>query len=138
MKDARVGKLRSAAEKDLRISHCARTLLFRIFSDRYCDPHHMASEPFALPWTQVAHWCGLEERKQCGRLLDSLVTTGWIFDEGLRGCPPTRTFKLNLKYNPAPLIKDGIIAGGAGFVRKKTLPTYVKRGLAALRAVVKS
>ena len=95
----------------------------------------MASEPFALPWTQVAHWCGLHDRNHCHELLDSLTSNGWIFFEGLKGCPPTRTYKINLKYNPSPLIKDGVITGSK---RNKPLPTYVKRGLAALRAVVKS
>jgi hypothetical protein len=135
MKDARIHKLRQWAERDLRISHCARTLLFRIFSDRYCDPHRNAADAFKLPWTQVAHWCGLVDRDHCHDLQDSLVSNGWLYFEGLRGCPPTRTYKLNLKYDPTPLMKDGIIGGAS---RKKAMPHYVKKGLAALRAVKNS
>lgn len=132
MKDARIGKLRSAAEKDLRISHAAMRLLFRIYSDRICDPHHAATDVFVMPWTQISHWLGLGDRHHCNTLADTLVTGGYLFSEGLRGCPPTRAFRLNLKYNPSAFIKDGIIAGAK---RKKPLPSYVKKGLAALRAV---
>lgn len=106
--------------------------MFRIYSDRYCDPHHAATDVFVMPWTQIAHWLGLDDREHCTDLADKLISSGYLFAEGLRGCPPTRAYRLNLKYNPAPFIKDGIIAGAK---RKKPLPGYVKRGLAALRAV---
>ena len=109
MKDARIGKLRSWAEKDLRISHCARTLLFRIFSDRYLDPRNLATEPFELPWTTIAKWCGLTDQMNCYTRSGELVTAGYLFDEGVRGCPPTKLYKLNLKLALQPLIKDGVI-----------------------------
>jgi hypothetical protein len=132
MKDARIGKLRSAAEKDLRISHAAMRLLFRIYSDRYLDPHAAASDVFVMPWTQVSHWLGLSDKHHCLDITDTLVSGGYLFSEGVRGCPPTRAFKLNLKYNPTPFIKGGIISGAK---RKAPLPSYVRNGLAALRAV---
>ncbi len=132
MKDARIGKLRSALEKDLRIPHAACRLMFRIYSDRYCDPHNAATDVFVMPWTQVSHWLGLDDREHCTDIADSLVSSGYLFSEGVRGCPPTRAYKLNLKYNPAPFIKGGIIPGAK---RKKPLPSYVTKGLAALRAV---
>lgn len=132
MKDARIIKLRVFAERDLRISSAALRLVLRIYSDRYCDPHYAASDVFTLPWTQVSHWLGLVDRDHCANILDSLVGN-YLFDEGLRGCPPTRAFRLNLKYSPVALIKDGIIPSATK--RKKPLPAYVKKGLAALRAV---
>ena len=136
MKDARVGKLRSAAEKDLRISHCARTLLFRIFSDRYCDHYHTADSAFTLPWTQIATWCNLTSKNQCYAIVEQLRLYQYLFDEGVKGCPPTRAFKLNLKLKLEPLIS------GKGIIppvdpRKSPRQARAARHFTALRAVAK-
>lgn len=135
MKDARVHKLRQWAECDLRISHCARTLLFRIFSDRYTDPHHRADEPFELPWTQVAHWCGLADKMHCYEITNQLRLYGYLWDNGVRGCPPTRVFRLNLALNLAKELKQGIIPTSTP--RKSPLPARVKKKFAALKASLK-
>jgi len=136
VKEPRIHKLRQWAERDLRISHAARTLLFRIFSDRYTDPRYMADHEFEMPWTQIAQWTGLGSKNQCYALADQLRLYQYIFDNGVKGCPPTRVFRLNLKLNLHPLINaDGIIAPENP--RRSPLPARVKKKFAALKASLK-
>lgn len=136
MKEPRIHKLRQWAERDLRISHCARTLLFRIFSDRYTDPRHPADQEFELPWTQIAQWTGLADKSHCYAIVNQLRLHDYIFDNGVKGCPPTRVFRLNLKLNLFPLINsEGIIP--ALTPRKSPLPARAKKKFAALRASIK-
>ncbi len=139
MNDPRVGKLRQFAEKDLRISDCALRLLFRIYSDRILS-RELVSESFALPWRQVAHWCGLSDKMNSYDRTEELVRGGYLYSEGLRGSPPTNFYKLNLKLDLAKMVKPGL----DGSFRDGTIPPLVKRrgnkdsavrkGMAALRA----
>lgn len=132
MKDIRIHKLRQWAERDLRISHCARTLLFRIFSERYVgrDP---ADDEFFLPWTRISVCCGLASKSQCKEVVNELRLYQYIFDNGVAGCPPQRIFRLNLKLNLEKLITaDGIIPPDAP--RKSPLAAKIKSNLKKLRA----
>lgn len=135
MKDTNFTRLRSQAEKDLRISHCARTLLFRIYSDRYCDPRNPAGEAFALTWRLVATWCGLSDKGNCYERVDELVGGGYLYDEGLRGCPARNFYKLNLKLDLTKLVKGGVIPPTVP--RKGNKDAAVRKGIAAMRAATK-
>lgn len=135
MNDPRIGKLRSWAEKDLRISHCARALLFRIYSARVLDPHSLVSDVFALPWTQIARWCGLHDRMNCYDRSTELVRCGYLHDEGVKGCPPANTYKLNLKLDLSKLVKNGVIPPTVR--RQGNKDASVRKGLEALRASVR-
>lgn len=132
MKEPRIGPLRSTAEKDLRISHCARTLMFRIFSDRYLDPRNPAGEAFALTWRQVALWCGLQHKGNCYDRVDELVSGGYLYDEGVKGCPPRNFYKLNLKLDLTKLVKGGVIPPTV--LRKGNKDAAARKGIAAMRA----
>lgn len=136
MKEPRIHKLRQWAERDLRISHAARTLLFRIFSDCYTNPKYPADQEFEMPWTQIAQWTGLASKNQCYALADQLRLYQYLHDNGVKGCPPTRVFRLNLKLNLHPLINhEGIIPPENP--RQSPLPARVKKKFAALKASIK-
>jgi hypothetical protein len=133
LKDARIHKLRQWAERDLRISHTARTLIFRVFSERYVDSRHAADCEFFLPWTKIALWCGLSSKSQCKEVINELRRHDYLFDNGVRGCPPQRIFRLNLKLQLERFITaDGIIPPPEP--RKSPHPTKIRNNLKKLRA----
>lgn len=143
MNDPRIAKLRQYAEKDLRLTDCALRLLFRIYSERVLSQDPI-TERFDLPWKQVRHWCGLDHKGTCYARANELVAHGYLYDEGVRGCPQTNTYKLNLKHaeHLAKLVKPGL----DGTFRDGVIPTEprpgiksatVRKGLAAMRAAVK-
>lgn len=136
MKDARIVLMRQWAEKDLRISHCARTLLFRIFSERYTS-HELADAEFFLPWTRISKWCGLASNSRCKEVVNELRLYQYLHDNGVRGCPPQRVFRLNLKLNLAKMVTaDGIIPPDKP--RKSPTRTKISNGLKKLRAALVS
>ncbi len=136
-------KLRQLAEKDLRLSDCALRLLFRIYSDRVLSPDPV-TDAFPLPWKQVAHWCGLNDAHVSLARLSELITHGYLYLEGLKGCPATNWFKLNLKRETElrALVKPGL----DGTFRDGVIPSarrpgnkdaLIRKGLAALREAAK-
>ena len=108
MNDPRIGKLRQWLEKDLILTMCAKVLMFNIYSHRVCC-RDLATEAFKLPWKLPAKWCGLTHKGNVYDRTEELVRAGYMWDEGVKGCPPTATFKLNLKLNLNPMFKDGVI-----------------------------
>lgn len=142
MTDPRIVKLRQWAEKDLRLSDCAMRLLFRIYSDRVLSSAPV-SEAFDLPWKQVAWWCGLSDQMNCYARLCELVGAGYIYYEGVRGCPPTNFYKLNLKLDLQKMVKagldgsfrDGVIPPTSRRLGNKDAAT--RKGFAAMRSAVK-
>lgn len=144
MNDPRIMKLRQCAEKDLRLSDCSMRLYFRIASERVLNPTEEAGSRFDLPWKQVAHWCGLSDFKTCYERVAELVSLGYLYDEGLRGCPPTNTYKLNLKHaeHLAKMVKpglDGTLKDGVipTAKRKGNKDAAIRKGIAALKAAAK-
>jgi hypothetical protein len=144
MNDPRIAKLRQMAEKDLRLTDCAMRLYFRICSERVLNPKEEAGARFDLPWKQVAHWCGLTDKMNCYARASELVSAGYLYDEGPRGCPPTNTYKLNLKHadHLAKMVKpglDGTFKDGVipSTPRKGNKDAAVRKGLAAMRAATK-
>lgn len=135
MNDHRIGRLRSMAEKDLRITHCARTLLFRIYSARVLDPHSLVTDAFDLPWTTIARWCGLHDRMNCYQRSTELVRAGYLYDEGVKGCPPTNTYKLNLKLDLSKLVRDGVVPPTVR--RKGNKDASTRKALVAMRAAAR-
>lgn len=143
MNDPRIAKLRQMAEKDLRLTDCAMRLLFRIYSDRVLSPDPI-TDPFELPWKQVRHWCGLDHKGTCYARCDELVSNGYLYFEGSKGCPPTNVYKLNLKHadHLAKLVKpgldgtfrDGVIPSAP---RKGNKDAAIRKGLASMRAAAK-
>lgn len=132
------------AEKDLRLTDCAMRLLFRICSYVVLNPTLEPSEAFELPWKQVAHWCGLDHKGTCYARCDELVSLGYLYDEGVKGCPPTNCYKLNLKHadHLAKLVKlglDGTFKDGVipSEKRKGNKDATIRKGLAAMRAAAK-
>lgn len=143
MNDPRIAKLRQCAEKDLRLTDCALRLLFRIYSDRVLSPDPI-TDHFDLPWKQVAWWCGLSDKMNCYARANELVSLGYLYDEGVHGCPPTNRYKLNLKRADelAKMVergldgsfRDGVIKAPK---RKSNRDATIKKGLAAMRGAVK-
>jgi hypothetical protein len=89
-----IGSIRTRGERDLTISDGALRLLMRICSARYVDPKARMDEPFPLPWSKVALWCGVNGENNCRARLHDLVTAGYLKCDGARGCPPTNFFFL--------------------------------------------
>ena len=143
MSNQLIGKLRTLAEKDLRLTDCALRLYLRICSERVLSGLP-ANERFDLSWKQVAHWCGLSDMMTCYARVAELVLNGYLFDEGLRGCPPTNTYKLNLKHvdHLTKMVvrgldgsfKDGVIPSAK---RKGNKAAAIQKGLASMRAAAK-
>ena len=88
MKDTRIIKLRNKAERDLAISDGALRLLLRICSFIFVDPRRKADDPFPLPWSQVAVWCGVTGENNAYRRIIELVSQKYLTRESLRGSPP--------------------------------------------------
>ncbi len=142
MNDPRIAKLRQFAEKDLRVSDCACRLIFRAYSYVVCSSQPV-NLPFALPWKQVADWCGLSDKDTCYDRIKELVDCGYLYDEGVKGCPPEKWVKLNLKLDLSVSIKRGF----DGTTRNGVIPPTVRRlgnkdaskrkAIAAMRAAAK-
>ena len=94
MKDHRIIKLRNKAERDLAISDGALRLLLRICSFVFVDPRRKADEPFPLPWSQAAIWCGLDDQKSAYRRIAELTDEKYLTRGELRGSPPIQYFFL--------------------------------------------
>jgi hypothetical protein len=89
-----IGQIRIKAERDLTISDGALRLLFRICSARYVDPKAKMDDAFALPWSKVALWCGVNHKAEAYARVTSLVSAGYLKCDGLRGCPPINYYFL--------------------------------------------
>lgn len=133
--DPRLGKLRCWAEKDLRLSPLARLLILNVYSNRATARGVFATEPFELPWTSIARWTGTRCKKHCYKLADEVVSGGYLWDEGTKGCPPTKLYKLNFKLDLAKYCDPhGMIPSGTKRIIK---PATVKKHLAAMKAAVR-
>ena len=115
----------------MRISHTARTLLFRVFSARYVCAD-AADDEFTLPWSKIATWCGLASESQSREVVNELRRFEYLWDNGVKGCPPCRVFRLNLKLNLEKLVNhDGIIPPETP--RKSPSGARLSRGFQKLR-----
>ena len=105
MKDERLWDMRLKAERDLRISGTALRLILRIISDRAICKDAFADEPFPLPWSKVALWCG-RAKDQCYAALAMLENSGYLKKTAAKGSPPICQFSLLLKLRENPPIKS--------------------------------
>ncbi len=96
-KEKIIGQIRIRAERDLTISDGALRLIFRVCSHIYTNPKAKLDQPFPLPWSQVAIWCGVSGENNARRRISELVDRGYLKCDGSKGCPPTNYFFLSLK-----------------------------------------
>ena len=70
---------------------------------------------------------------------EELVRAGYLYDQGVHGCPPTNRYKLNLKLDLSKLVKSGLDGSFKDGVippamrRQGNKDASIRKGMAALR-----